>query len=222
MRVPCQEVPLHYSLLLLIVAAVMVAMAFPLAAADPQKKIKKECLAFAEIINKQPTAVDRGFAFGYIELTLQIQWGSPKKGLKGIKNEEAHDLVLLGQTANSDRPDVAVVSCNRGQGNYIFASNLPPGEVVIKSVFNFNVRGWKGSIDFREPIRFEVSPSSATFIGSIEVVGGPVYAGDRYPTLGATVTRRDLEGPTAASLASELAPLFGQPWRSYLETVGSR
>ena len=224
MRTPRGRVPLRYSLLLLIIAAVAVSLAFPLAAADTKDKFRKQCLPFTQIHNKHPTAADRGFAFGYIEMSVRIQWGNPKKGEKGIKNEETHDLTLLGQSANSERPDVLFVSCERGPGNIFFVSNLPPGEVItIKSVFSFRTpSGHHGSMTFDEPIRFRVDPSSAAFIGSIELVVGPVYAEQPDPTLGATLTRRDLEEPTAAELASELAPLFDQPWRSYLEGLTPR
>jgi len=222
MRMSCGRVPPRYPLLLLIVAAVAVSMTFPLAARDTTKEPK---LPFCwkemrRIFNKQPTEVDRGFAFGYLETIVQVQW-NPKKGEKGIKNEQAslvHRAIVLRPPNWPNPPYFFANGCERGPwGLLIVASDLPPGEMTITDI-DYNVAGWNLSLTLPEPIRFQVIPSSAVFIGSFKLEIGP-FTPKRGESVGAKGTQQALEEPTAAVLASELAPVFDQPWRSYLEAL---
>jgi hypothetical protein len=215
---------LRHSLLALMVAAVVAAVALPLAAGGRKdKKDKPEELPVCwkdmkRMFDKEPTAAERGLAFGYVETTLRAQWDVAT----GIEEEPCYPdgrrPIALHTSSEPDSSLFVGNGCQRGPGFIILASNLLPGELVITDL-PYSIRGMDFYLTLPEPIRFEVVPSSAVFVGSFRIVAGPLFPNDPHPTQVPTVTLQSLEQPTAAELAAELAPVFGQPWRAYLEAM---
>jgi hypothetical protein len=211
---------LRHALLAVMVVGVAAALTVPLAAGG--KKDKSELPTcwkdMKRIFDKQPTTADRGFAFGYVETTLRAQWDPTM----GIEEERCHPdglrRILLSTTARPEPQFFFANGCERGQGFIFLASDLAPGEMEIKDV-PYSVRGMDFFLTLPEPIRFEVVPSSAVFVGSFRIVAGPLFPNDPNPTQVPTVTLQTLETPTAAELAAEMAPVFEQRWRSYLEAM---
>jgi len=215
----------RHPLLVVVVTAIAAAMALPLAAGGKKHKPDPPELAVCwqemqRIFDQQPTAADRGFAFGYIETTLRAQW-DPAKGVEedACYPDGLRRISLRASTQPESVPFFAN-GCERGPGFVFLASDLAPGELVIKEV-PYSIRGMDFYLTLPEPIRFEVVPASAVFVGSFRVVAGPLYPHDPNPPELPTVTLQHLEEPTAAELAAELAPVFGQPWRSYVEAISS-
>ena len=215
----------RHPLLVVVVTAVAAAMALPLAAGGKKHQPDQPELAVCwremqRIFDQQPTAADRGFAFGYIETTLRAQWDPAK----GIEEEACYpDGLRRIALRSSTQPGSAVFfanGCERSTGFVFLASNLAPGELVITDV-PYSIRGMDFYLTLPEPIRFEVVPASAVFVGSFRVVAGPLYPHDPNPPELPTVTLQHLEEPTAAEVAAELAPVFQQPWRRYLEAISS-
>lgn len=211
----------RHHLLVLALAGVVAAMALPLAAGGKKKKPDKPELAVCwqemqRIFDRQPTAADRGFAFGYVETTLRALWDPAK----GVEEEPCYpDGLRRISLRTSSWPDSAPLyanGCERGAGFVFLASDLAPGELVIRDV-PYSIRGMDFYLTLPEPIRFEVAPSAAVFVGSFRIVAGPLYPNDPNPPELPTVTLQRIEKPTAAELATELAPIFQQPWRQYLE-----
>ena len=213
----------RHTLLVLAVVAIAAAVALPLAAGGKKNKSEKAELAVCwqemqRIFDRQPSEADRGFAFGYVETTLRAQWDPAK----GLEEEPCYpDGLRRISLRTSSWPDSAPLyanGCERGAGFVFLASELAPGEVVIKEV-PYSVRGTDFYLTLPEPIRFEVAPSAAVFVGSFRIVAGPLYPHDPNPPELPAVTLQSIEKPTAAELAAELTPIFRQPWRQYLERI---
>jgi len=211
---------LRHSLRVLMAAAAAAAVALPLAAGG--KKDKSELPAcwkdMKRIFDNQPAAAGRGFAFGYVETTLRAQWDTAK----GIEDERCHPdglrPIALNTSGGPESLTFLANGCESGQGFIFLASNLEAGEMVLEDL-PYSVRGMDFYLTLPEPIRFQVVPSSAVFVGSFRIVAGPLYPNDPDPPEAPTVTLQRIETPTAAELAAELAPVFGQPWRAYLEAM---
>jgi hypothetical protein len=213
----------RHTLLVVVVTAAAAAMALPLAAGGKKHKPDQPELAVCwqemqRIFDRQPSEADRGFVFGYIETTLRAQWDPAN----GIEEEPCYPdglrrIPLRTPTQPESVPSFAN-GCERGPGFVFLASNLAPGELVIRDV-PYSIRGMDFYLTLPEPIRVEVAPSAAVFVGSFRVVAGPLYPHDPNPPELPTVTLQTIEEPTAAELAAELAPVFGPPWRSYLEKM---
>ena len=213
----------RHQLLVLTLAGVVAAMALPLAAGGKKNKPDKPELGVCwqemqRIFDREPTAADHGFAFGYVETTLRAQWDPAK----GVEEEPCYPdglrrISLRTATQPESVPSFAN-GCERGPGFVFLASNLAPGELVIRDV-PYSIRGMDFYLTLPEPIRFEVAPSAAVFVGSFRIVAGPLYPNDPQPPELPTVTLQHLEEPTVAELAAELAPIFQQPWRRYLEAT---
>ena len=211
---------LRHSLLVLMAAAAAAAVALPLAAGG--KKDKAELPVcwkdMKRIFDNQPAAAGRGFAFGYVETTLRAQWDPAK----GIEEERCHPdgmrPIALNTTGGPESLTFIANGCERGQGFIFLASNLEAGEMVLEDL-PYSVRGTDFYLTLPEPIRFEVVPSSAVFVGSFRIVAGPLFPNDPNPTQVPTVTLQTIETPTAAELAAEMAPVFNPPWRAYLEAM---
>jgi hypothetical protein len=210
----------RHSLRVLMAAAAAAAVALPLAAGGKKDKAElPTCWKdMKRIFDNQPAAAGRGFAFGYVETTLRAQWDAAK----GIEDEPCHPDGLRSIAFNtsgwSESLTFLANGCERGQGFIFLASNLEAGEMVIEDL-PYSVRGTDFYLTLPEPIRFQVVPSSAVFVGSFRVVAGPLYPNDPHPTQPPTVTLQTLATPTAAELAAEMAPVFGPPWRAYLEAM---
>jgi len=225
MRSPRGPLPRRHPLLVAVVTVVAAAIALPLAAGgkkrQPDKPELETCWReMQRIFDRQPAAADRGFAFGYIETTLRAQWDPAK----GIEEEACYPdglrRISLRTSTQPESVPFFANGCERGPGFVFLASNLAPGELVIRDV-PYSIRGMDFYLTLPEPIRFEVVPASAVFVGSFRVVAGPLYPHDPHPPELPTVTLQQLEEPTAAELAAELAPVFRQPWRSYVEAISS-
>jgi hypothetical protein len=223
MRRPRRFVLPRHPILLLLVVGLWAAMADPLAAGGKKEKKNPPELAVCwqemqRIFDAPPTEAGRGFAFGYIETTLRVQW-DPEKGLDeepcypdGLRR------IALHSAAEAETGPIFANGCKRGEGFFFLASDLVPGVLVLREV-PYSTRGMDFYLTLPEPIRFVVVPSSAVFVGSFRVVAGPLYPNDPHPRELPTVTLEAIDAPSAAELAVELAPVFGQPWRSYLEAV---
>jgi hypothetical protein len=211
----------RHPLLLLVVTGVVAATALPLAAGGKKHKPDAPELGVCwqemqRIFDRQPSEAGRGFVFGYVETTLRAQWDPSK----GIEEETCYpDGLRRISLRTSTQPGSAATfanGCERGPGFVFLASNLAPGELFITDV-PYSVRGMDFYLTLPEPIRFEVAPSAAVFVGSFRIVAGPLYPNDPHPPELPTVSLQPLEKPTAPEVAAELAPMFRQPWRSYLE-----
>jgi hypothetical protein len=222
MRTPRGPLPRRHPLLVVVVAGIAAAMALPLSAGKKHKPDQPELAICSQemqrIFDRQPTAADRGFVFGYVETTLRAQW-DPEKG---IEEEPCYPDGLRRISLRTSTQPESVPSfangCERGPGFVFLASDLAPGELVIRDL-PYSIRGLDFYLTLPEPIRFEVVPSAAVFVGSFKVVAGPLYPNDPHPPELPTVTVQTLDKPTAAELAAELAPMFRQPWRPYLEAT---
>lgn len=215
----------RHHLLVVVVTAAAAAMALPLAAGGKKNKPDKPELGVCwqemqRIFDRQPTAADRGFAFGYIETTLRAQWDPAKDIEEEACYPDGLRRISLRASTQPESVPFFANGCERGSGFVFLASNLAPGELVISDV-PYSIRGMDFYLTLPEPIRFEVVPASAVFVGSFRVVAGPLYPHDPNPPELPTVTLQHLEEPTAAELAAELAPVFRQPWRSYVEAISS-
>jgi hypothetical protein len=213
----------RHTLLVVVVTAAAAAMALPLAAGGKKHKPDPPELAVCwqemqRIFDRQPSEADRGFVFGYVETTLRAQW-DPAKGIEeepcypdGLRRIPLRTSTQLGSAS------AFANGCERGPGFVFLASNLAPGELVITDV-PYSVRGMDFYLTLPEPIRVEVAPAAAVFVGSFRIVAGPLYPNDPHPPELPTVTLQAIEEPTAAELAVELAPIFQQAWRKYLEAT---
>ncbi len=223
MKVSFAWLPLRHSLLGLAVASIAVSTGLPIAAASTKNKPPKKCLALkAELQNKQPTAPENGFAFGYVELTL-VKQVDAKKGDKGFRSEKIQPFMLFLRRPDSrEVVDKVAVACEKGLGSIFFVSDLPPGEIAITQIYWMVTPTNQPHVELTQPVRFTVRPSSATFVGSFRLTVGPFTDWQAERGADVSVTRSDLQAPTAAELASDLAQSFGQPWHSYLESVSAR
>ncbi|HOC44812.1 MAG TPA: hypothetical protein PKJ99_17500 [Thermoanaerobaculales bacterium] len=216
--------PVRHALRVMAVIAVATAVALPLAAGGKKgKKDKPEELPVCwqdmkRIFDREPSAADRGFAFAYVETTLRAQWDAAT----GLEEEPCYpDGRRPISLHTSDGPDGSLFlanGCQRGPGFVILASDLVPGELVIKEL-PYSIRGMDFYLTLPEPIRFVVAPSSAVFVGAFRIAAGPLYPYDPHPAQPPTVTQQTLDQPNAAELAAELAPIFDQRWRSHLEAI---
>jgi len=223
MRSLRQGQPTRRTLRVLLLAIVAAALVVPATAGGRKDKKSPPDLPVCwqdmkRIFDKQPTAGGGGFVFGYVETTLRVQWDPAT----GIEDEacypDGHRPIAL-VTPNSPASSTFLASgCERGAGFVFLASDLEPGVLAIKEV-PYSIRGMDFYLSLPEPIRLEVGPSAAVFVGSFRVVAGPLFPSDPDPPEAPTVTLQRIEAPTAAELAAELAPVFDQPWRSYLEAL---
>lgn len=213
----------RHPLLLVVVTGVVAATALPLAAGGKKHKPDAPELAVCwkemqRIFDATPTSAGRGFAFGYLETTLRVQWDPAT----GVEEEPCYPdglrRISLHSSTEPESGPLFANGCKRGEGFLFLASDLPPGELVIAEV-PYSTRGMDFYLTLPEPVRFEVTSSSAVFVGSYRVVAGPLYPHDPHPPGLPTVTVEAIETPNAAELAAELAPVFGRPWRSYLEAL---